>query len=68
MTRRIPIVIPTYNAGPGLDDVLAAIVGQAGPFQPEIIAIDSGSKDGTADRLKRCGARILSVEPGQFNH
>ena len=68
MTRRISIVIPTYDAGPGLDDVLAAIVGQAGPFQPEIIAIDSGSTDGTADRLKRSGARILSVESGRFNH
>jgi len=68
VTRRIPIVIPTFNAGPGLDQVLAAIAAQAGEFQPEVIAIDSGSTDGTVDRLKRHGARILSVVPGEFNH
>src|SRR5262245_57509504 len=68
MTRRIPIVIPTRNAGPRLDDVLRAIAAQTGAFQPEVLAIDSGSTDGTLDRLKRGGARILTVAPGEFNH
>ena len=68
MSRRVPIVIPTHNAGPALDDVLTAIAAQTGPFQPEIIGIDSGSTDGTVDRLKRGGARILSVAAEEFNH
>ena len=67
MTRRIPIVIPTLNAGPRLDDGLTAIAAQTGEFQPEVIAIDSGSTDGTVERLKRRGARVLSVA-SEFNH
>ncbi|MFL6280519.1 MAG: glycosyltransferase family 2 protein [Vicinamibacterales bacterium] len=66
--RRIPIVIPTRNAGPVLADVLEAIAAQEGPLQPEVIAIDSGSSDGTLECLERYGARILTVRPGAFNH
>ena len=68
MSRRIAIVMPTCNAGPGLDGVLSAIRAQVGPFQSEIVAIDSGSTDGTVDRLKRQGGRVLSVAAGEFNH
>ncbi len=69
MTRsRIAIIIPTRNAGPDLDRVLSAIVTQTGRYEPEIIAIDSGSTDGTVERLQRAGARVLGVAPGQFNH
>jgi len=65
---RIPIVIPTRNAGAQISDVLGAIAAQDGPFQPEVIAIDSGSSDGTVERLQQFGARILSVPPAAFNH
>jgi rhamnosyltransferase len=58
MNLRIPIIIPTRNAGPLLDDVLSAIAGQSGRFEPQIVAIDSGSTDGTVDRLTRSGATI----------
>jgi rhamnosyltransferase len=68
MIRRIAIVIPTRNAGTRLEDVLSAITAQIGPFQPEIIAVDSGSTDGTVERLKRHGGSVLSVRPGAFNH
>jgi rhamnosyltransferase len=65
---RIPIIIPTRNAGPAIDEVLDAIAAQQGPFQPEVIAIDSGSSDDTLERLNRYGARVLSVSPAAFNH
>ena len=65
---RISIVIPTRNAGLQICDVLDAIAALDGPYQPEVIAIDSGSSDGTLDRLQQYGARILSVAPGAFNH
>jgi len=68
MSHRIPIVIPTRNAGPVMNEVLEAIAAQEGPFQPEVLAIDSGSSDGTLDRLKGSGAQVLSVSPGTFNH
>jgi len=69
MTRsRIAIIIPTRNAGPDLDRVLSAIVTQTGRYEPEIIAIDSGSTDGTVERLQRAGATVLGVAAGEFNH
>ena len=68
VNRRIPIVIPTRNAGSPISEVLDAIAAQDGPFQPEVIAIDSGSSDGTIERLRQHGARILSVPLNAFNH
>jgi rhamnosyltransferase len=68
VTLRIPIIIPTRNAGPSIGQVLEAIAAQQGPFRPEVIAIDSGSSDGTLDRLNRYGARVLNVSPAAFNH
>ena len=68
VTERISIVIPTRNAGPVLDDVLNAVAAQEGHFAPDVIAIDSGSSDGTIDRLERKSARILHASPSAFNH
>jgi len=68
MNHRVPIVIPTRNAGPVLGELLEAIAAQEGPFQPEVIAIDSGSSDDTLERLKQHGARILRVASTEFNH
>jgi rhamnosyltransferase len=65
---RIPIVIPTRNAGAQISEVLDAIAAQDGPFKPEVIAIDSGSSDGTIERLRQFGARILTIPPRGFNH
>ena len=65
---RVAIIIPTRNAGAQISEVLSAIAAQDGPFQSEVIAIDSGSTDGTVERLRQFGARILSVPPGAFNH
>jgi len=64
----IPIVIPTRNAGTSFTEVLKTIAAQEGPFRPEVIAIDSGSTDGTLERLNQYGARILKVPPDAFNH
>jgi rhamnosyltransferase len=65
--RRISVVIPTLNAGPDFDAVLAAIHERSG-YEPRVIAIDSGSTDGTVSRLQRAGATILPVGSGGFNH
>ncbi len=65
---RVPIIIPTRNAGRSIGGLLEAIAAQQGPFQPEVIAIDSGSSDDTLERLHQYGARVLSVSPTAFNH
>jgi rhamnosyltransferase len=61
-------VIPTLNAGPRLDDVLDVLERQEGDFACDVVAVDSGSTDGTPDRLRRRGARLVEVLPGAFNH
>jgi rhamnosyltransferase len=65
---RISLVIPTLNAGPLLDDVLAGIQRLEGTVFDEMLAIDSGSKDGTIERLQRAGFRIASIQKSDFDH
>jgi glycosyltransferase involved in cell wall biosynthesis len=80
---RVVIVIPTLNAGPGLDRLLDAI-GEQDPSPPvaarngnesgscqlatQIVAIDSGSTDSTRPTLLRRGAVLLTVPRAEFNH
>jgi rhamnosyltransferase len=66
MHHPVAIVIPTLNAGADLEPLLAAVQRQTIPAT--IIAVDSGSTDGTIERLTRAGARVLSVAPDAFNH
>ena len=68
MTPHVSVVIPTFNAGVVLEEVLCGIESQDHGVQPEVIAIDSGSTDGTLDRLARHRTTVLTVPPGRFNH
>ncbi|MBQ9337120.1 MAG: glycosyltransferase family 2 protein [Lentisphaeria bacterium] len=47
---KVSIVIPVYNAGPALDCALDSALGQSLP-EVEVIAVDDGSTDGSAERL-----------------
>ena len=49
----ISIVIPTFNAGPLFEQSLQAIRAQKTSRRVEIVAVDSGSTDGTIDRLRQ---------------
>jgi glycosyltransferase involved in cell wall biosynthesis len=64
----VAVVVPTLNGGRDLAALLDAIAAQEGPFRPVIVAIDSGSTDGSLDALRARGARILSVKAADFNH
>jgi rhamnosyltransferase len=68
MTARISVVLPTLNAGPVLDGLLAAVSRQDGAFETEVIAIDSGSTDGTVARLREGGVTVIGVPRTTFNH
>jgi glycosyltransferase involved in cell wall biosynthesis len=68
MTARISVVVPTLNAGPILDDLLDGVARQDGGFETEVIAIDSGSTDGTLARLRQRGVTVISVPRTRFNH
>lgn len=64
----VSIVIPTLNGGPTLRRLLAALAAQRADVETEIVAVDSGSTDGTLEALDESGATIVQVEPREFNH
>jgi rhamnosyltransferase len=66
--RRVTIVIPTLNGGAMLERVLDAVEAQDAPCERELIAVDSGSTDGTVERLRARGAIVRQTSAGEFNH
>jgi rhamnosyltransferase len=66
--RRVSVVIPTWNGGALFGDVLAALAQQdlEGGFQ--LVVVDSGSHDGTADRARAAGALVETISQADFNH
>jgi rhamnosyltransferase len=78
----VAVVIPTLNAGPRLATLLDSIAEQmrlprsnAGGTEdppafdsPRIIAVDSGSTDGTVAELRRRGTAVLAIPRRDFNH
>lgn len=64
----VSVVIPTRNAGSEFRQALEAIRAQQIPGDLEILAIDSHSKDGTAQLASKYGARVVSIPQRQFNH
>lgn len=60
--------MPTLNAGPLLDRVLAGLAAQRGASFAQTIAIDSGSTDGTKERLLRAGFTVHSIPKPEFDH
>ena len=60
--------MPTWNAGPLLDEVLAAVNAQAETVFTEKVAIDSGSSDGTVERHERAGFRVEPIPQREFDH
>ena len=68
MTPLISIVMVTRNGAATLPDTLAALQRQRIDAPWELIAIDSGSTDGTRDLLEQAGARVVSIAPDTFNH
>ena len=59
----VSVVVPVLNECPRIGKLVAAIQSQT--YQPpEIIVVDSKSKDGTAAAAKEAGARVLQTERG----
>jgi rhamnosyltransferase len=65
---RASVVIPTLNGGAVFREVLERVRGQrlGEPF--EIVIVDSGSTDGTAEAALRAGARLVRIRKEEFNH
>lgn len=60
--------MPTWNAGPLLDEVLASVNALEGVTFDELVAVDSGSKDGTQQRLRAAGFDVHTIPQREFDH
>jgi rhamnosyltransferase len=71
MTRSAPEVtlfLPTWNAGREFPEILAAMLEQELDRPFEVVAVDSGSTDGTVDFLRRQPVRLYEIPNREFNH
>ena len=64
--RPLSVVIPTWNGGARFRELLVALASQ--DEEHELVVIDSGSRDGTAEAARAAGARVLSIPQSEFNH
>ncbi len=71
MTTRpsVSALLVTKNGARYLAEVLDGIGRQQGHFHlEEIIAVDSGSRDGSPEILRQAGARVISIPAAAFGH
>ncbi len=55
---KVSVVVPVYNPGSHLDDLERSVLGQSLPdSEYEVVLVDDGSTDGTAERLDDLAAR-----------
>ena len=65
---KVSVVIPTLNAGPSFGDLLERLLNQETPFGYEVLMIDSGSTDGTAELAWRHGVAVHEIARSEFGH
>src|SRR3981081_182961 len=66
LVPRISVVIPAFPASASIDRCLAALAHQTLPPEHyEVIVVDDGSTDDTANRASRCGARVVRLPRNQ---
>jgi len=64
----VSVVIPTLDAGAEIGGLLRRLRGQRGVAEVEIVAIDSGSTDGTVEACRAAGAVVAPYQGERFNH
>lgn len=59
MTARLSVVVPAYNEGARIADTVTTLRASLAAVEPEVIVIDDGSVDGTAERAEAAGADLV---------
>jgi len=65
---KVSVIIPTLNAGKEWRVVLERIGAQQGVREIEVIAVDSGSTDGTLALCAQHGVKVVRYPDEPFNH
>ena len=70
MSLLVSIVLVTKNGGGDVRALVSAIARQRTDFSIEIVAVDSGSTDGTAEWLEQSPyvTKVVRIAPEAFNH
>ncbi len=63
--ERLGVVVPTRNSAATLDSTLLSLMSQE-RVQPEVVVVDSDSRDGTIEICRRWAVRALSTPPGNM--
>lgn len=68
--KTLTIAIPVLNGGNMLAETLDAIDTQtnAAAVEVELLIVDSGSTDGSAELCERHGARVIRIDKSDFSH
>ena len=64
----VSVVLLTRNGAGTLPETLDAIARQQTDFPVEIVAVDSGSTDGTIALLERAAREVVRIPPESFDH
>jgi rhamnosyltransferase len=64
----ISVLIPVKDGGADLIRCLQAIAAQKVDDQVEVVVVDSGSSDGSADRARELGATVHDIPASEFVH
>ncbi|MDP9486373.1 MAG: glycosyltransferase family 2 protein [Actinomycetota bacterium] len=62
------VVVLTYNAGPAFEGLLESLIAQETDFDYEVLVVDSGSTDGTAELARRYGVGVHRIPQTAFDH
>jgi GT2 family glycosyltransferase len=64
----ISVIIPTYNGGTEFYLLIRKLKQQKGLRAIEIVAVDSGSEDGTDTMAETLGCKVIRIPSKQFSH
>ena len=61
-SSKVSVIVPAYREAPGIESLVRRIIitMKATGYRYEVIVVDDGSNDGTAEKAKNGGARIIS--------
>lgn len=65
---KFSVVIPVKNGRDTIEECLDGLFAQKIDAELEVLAVDSGSTDGTLDLLRRYPVRVVRILPGDFSH
>ena len=64
----VSIIIPVYNGGNDLKNLVQILKTQKNVEEIEVIAIDSGSNDGSVEFLKNEKIHLIEIQNDEFSH